>query len=197
MIAPKIKICFENCSKIAVYDTTGMYEITDNPTGWGTPNIDPSGITSATVSVTVPGSTTPVVFDYTAILSAAVLPVSYIEDYQIFLSDITYQSLGMTSLKDGVYSIVYTIDEVEYTMKALNICNTECCVNKMLEKAIDKYLCGNNCSQGEIAEALRARALLLQASQWAYSCGHFDEAQDLLDKAAKICKTNGCGCGCS
>lgn len=197
MIAPKIKICFENCSKIAVYDITGMYEIAENPTGWGTPNINPSGITSATVTIKHPESTTPVVFDFTSILSAAVLPVSYIADYEIFLSDITYQALGMSALKDGVYEVEYKIDEETYTMKALNICNTKCCVDKMLEKAIDKYLCGGPCSQGEIAEALRARALLLQASQWAYSCGHFDEAQDLLNKANKICKTNGCGCGCS
>jgi len=196
MLSQKIKICFENCSKIAIYDTTGMYHVTDNPTGWGSPNTEPSAVTLATVSIKNPEASLPTVIDYTTVINAVVLPIAYIENYEFLIAEVTYQSLAMSSLKDGIYEIVYIIDEEPYTMKALNICNTKCCVDKMLEKALDKYLCGESCSHGEIAEALRARALLLQASQWAYSCGHFDEAQDLLNKAAKICKTNGCGCGC-
>jgi hypothetical protein len=197
MLAPTISICFENCSKISVTDTTGLYEETSNPNGWGFPNLDTSEVAEATLEILTPGAQFPVIIDITSEINAQVLPGSYIQDYIFDITEITYQNLGIASLIDGIYEVKYIIDGIEYVMKGLNVCNTECCVNKMLEKALDKYLCGNSCSQGEIAEALRARALLLQASQWAFSCGKFEEADNLLKQAAKICKTNGCGCGCS
>lgn len=53
---PKIFIdIINNCNKVDVWESTGMYNSTTNPTGWGFPNITPNDVLTAKVTI----------FDYT------------------------------------------------------------------------------------------------------------------------------------
>jgi len=199
MLAQKIKVySTHNCTKLAFKDTTGMYEVSDNDTGWGTPNTDPSAVTEAIITVQIPDVVTVHTFDVTQTVQDIVLPSAYVLNYSFMLQELTATDLGVSALPDGIYTVTYSIDGESIEVKVLIFCNTQCCVNKLLEKAIDTYLCGGNCTSNKlISEALKARALILQAQQWQFSCFNLEQADKLIKQAAKICKSNGCSCGCS
>lgn len=179
-------------------DVSGMYQVTDNPTGWGSPNILPSAVTGATITVTPPNTTTQYTFDVLTTVNAITLPSAYVQNYTFNLITLEPSDIALTEFPDGIYTIVYTIDGEEITVKTLLIYHTKCCVNKLLEKALDSYLCGKNCETDKlISDSLKARAMLLQATNWQASCFDLEKANQLLIQASKICKTHKCGCGCS
>ena len=59
-LKPKIKVCLDdNCDKLRVTDTTGVYDDPDNKEGWGSPNISGSDVDTAEIIVVKPdGSST-------------------------------------------------------------------------------------------------------------------------------------------
>lgn len=188
------------CSKLLITDITGMYS-SSNTTGWGTPNIDPSDVTEAYILVGSSSSGVIYSLNVTSVVQAITLPSSYVDNFTFPLIEIDPSDIGQTDLiTDKIYNISYMIDGESVDGKVLTTCNTQCCVDKLFNKAADSYLCGGNCSTNAmIMEALKARALLLQASKWAFSCYKLEDAEKLLKQAMKICKTNNtnCGCGCS
>lgn len=202
MFAQKLSVCFkENCSVIEIKDVTGLYSNPDNVQGWGSPNVELSEVTLATLTIILPNGDDTVI-DVTSVVNSAT-----IVDGEFLFNEITPTDVGLTTATfgDGIYEIVYTIEWGEdqssvLVVKNLVYCATKCCVDKMLEKAIDAYLCGKNCkTSNEIYEALKARALLLQAMKWAQSCFDIETAQKLLNQANKLCGSyaGNCGCGCS
>ena len=51
-LVPKISLTLGNkCNLVTLYEGTGAYNLTTNPTGWGTPNIDTAAIVSSVVNV--------------------------------------------------------------------------------------------------------------------------------------------------
>jgi hypothetical protein len=51
-LVPKASLTLGNkCNKVTITDTTGVYSITANPTGWGTPNLANVDVTKATISL--------------------------------------------------------------------------------------------------------------------------------------------------
>jgi hypothetical protein len=51
-LVPKISLTLGNkCNLVNLYEETNAYNLTTNPTGWGTPNIDTAAVVSATVNV--------------------------------------------------------------------------------------------------------------------------------------------------
>lgn len=54
-LKPKIKACLDdNCDKLRVTDTTGVYNNPDNKEGWGSPNISGSDVDTAEIIVVKP-----------------------------------------------------------------------------------------------------------------------------------------------
>jgi len=183
-------------------DTTGEYSNPSNLEGWGTPNIELSSVTEAILVLTFPDGEEYTIDVTNTVANAVIVDGKFIID-SIVPADL---GLGISSFSDGIYTTTFTITASgeDYTItlvdKALVTCATQCCVNRMLESAINEYLCGANCKTNDkIVEALKARALLLQAIKWSFKCNKLEEAQKLLNQANKICGNNqgNCGCGCS
>ena len=130
----KIDICpTGDCKSLNFTETTGTYNATYNPTGWGTPNDNPNPDWTATLTITDPNnilsildmgpysfpSTNP---DYTFPISASLL---------------TNNTTGVFA--DGLYNFNYTVVSpdkgITYTItsKIFVYCNIQCCVYRSEE----------------------------------------------------------------
>lgn len=108
-LVPNFNICeADDLKSLSFYDVTGVYNATTNPTGYGTPNPSPSDVTTATISILLPGGTTPVVLTVKGGSLTTSLPTT--DNTLVFT--ITNVLLGLTAdalLPDGVYDITYTL----------------------------------------------------------------------------------------
>ena len=98
----KGRVC-EGCEAVTYMDTTGPYDATDNPTGYGIANgvTSPSSFTTYVLSVWFPGTAITDTPDYTLNLKAQVPP----PDTDGFYSwVITKDMLGVEAITSGVYT---------------------------------------------------------------------------------------------
>jgi hypothetical protein len=168
-----------------IVDTSGEYDETLNPTGWGTPNAELEDVSSAILEITYPNGTT-VEQDVTdTVREEGTFPDLYI-----------LNPIG-TTFPDGIYSILYTVvmeNTTVYTATSyISIdCTIACCVEKMFAELPNK-MC-DTCNYTEYVDnALLAEALLL-AYRSACSCGDSTKANSLLVSLQKICDWSDCSC---
>jgi len=191
-LIPKINVCLKsNCTELLIQDTTGAYDPTTNPGGFGAPNIALGSVTSALLTITLPDSTS-VTFDILSILNS---PPTIVDGR--FTID-TYDMGDFSSsgkFPDGIYEFEYLIDGLySYHSKTYFFCQTMCCVDKMFAKVAENA-CGCNCDLDKlIKKALFAEAILLSASKSGFSCAQFDKTQKLIDMAKRYCDFNDCNC---
>lgn len=93
--------------QLTLTDSTGAYNVTTNPTGWGAPNIALTDVLYAYLVVTTPGG--------------VVYPIDIINDLSIDFSTVAYDELIYnvthdllggtvgTTLPDGIYEVTYQI----------------------------------------------------------------------------------------
>lgn len=117
-----INVCSTNsCSGVKVTDTTGAYDVTTNPTGIGTPNID-STDDNFLVTISIDGGT-PV--DVTSQVPTTIT------------GNFSYDTIDI-DLIDGWHTIVYTVTSDTgtsiKTVKIFTYCKIKSCIfNKMIE----------------------------------------------------------------
>jgi hypothetical protein len=186
----KISLCFaDKCKTLKVYDTTGLYS-TDNTGGWGTPNITLASVTSATLDITPPNTSTPTSFDVTTTVNTAT-----IVDGSFLLNIITDSNLTAGSFVDGIYNLTYTVTDGQSTyttsIKTFSTCNTDCCVEKMKAKFKEK-MC--DCDWLQYWENYKKAEALLYGAKSAFACGKDSQAMDLLNQVNKICQLQKCCC---
>lgn len=185
-LRPTLTACIQdNCGKVEFVDTTGVYHASNNPYGWGSPNMQGSGVVTATITfqdTTNNGTAT----TYN-VLSQIPATVS---------GNITY-NLYTYDFEDGIYQITYTLtgtDNVTKTIKILVLCNSRCCIDQMWAKineyrntktseAFDKY----------IYSVLKAEALY-EGIRASGGCLQLDAAEDILDMIDTLCDFTDCNC---
>jgi hypothetical protein len=185
-------ISTEDCQNLIFTETTGTYNVTTNPTGWGSPNPATSTAAGAVVTVLVPSGTS-----YTFSVFASSFPT--VTSTQQYL--INYEDLGMSDgLVDGLYTITYVVPTLQiilgvptvitYTtiLNTMIVCNLECCIDTLLLE-IDDWTC--DCSKDAKENFLTAHAIFEQI-QHSIECGDLDTAGDLVDMAGKICRNENC-----
>ena len=181
-LKPTIKACsLENCTKLRVTDTTGAYDVDDNPTGWGAPNIDADDA-GFSATLTINGIDTDVTDQ---------VPSSVTGSFDF--NDIT------VSLPDGWNTITYTLDTdatepVSVTIKIFTYCTIKCCVfNKMLEMN-DFDICKDS---ERIASLMHMWNLYNSMLYSANGCSE-TQATEILTRLQQLCEvsdtTSGCGC---
>lgn len=146
----KYSFC-ESCDcKTGVFnDTTGVYDVNTNPTGYGAPNVASADITSATIVVTPPSYDSPITFTFT-ISSGTVTAATrtdifgVVTDVLSLLSTTTFPFVDLNfdsillfgdttqnDLEDGSWLVVYTVSDGvdDYQLNAYNyfICTTTRC----------------------------------------------------------------------
>ncbi len=207
------------CTTITVTDSTGAYNVTTNPLGYGLPGgIATTDVSSLIVTVNIQGGS---YFTYTFTIdttdgsvTAATLSLSGGTATNIFASlpatvfplsafDL-WGSYGVTlpTFGDGIIEVDYTIggsvasgdlpaQDFNYTTSGSMLvpCSGCCCVQKM-GLAIDPDCA---CSNEAMWNYLRA-STYLEIAKFNTQIGKNAVAQSALTKAQEICDCEGCGC---
>lgn len=174
-----------SCDKISIYDISGFYNVTTNPTGWGTPNL--ARDFEGTAIMTIKFGTSVNEYDIKATIEDAIFPEFLLYEY----------STGDTLL-DGVYTISVVLFDTDTntqyvaSKKEVSLCNVECCVSKMGLKVAESC----NCDTLLMENFSKAEQILSTLKLIGKNLGE-KEFNKQLSILQKICSTNDCGCGCS
>lgn len=174
-----------NCTELSATDITGVYDVTNNPTGWeDASTISGSDVVSATLDITFNGTATQSV-DVTSQIPATVT------------GNIQFNDILIDAYADGVANIVYTIttatDTYTYVFSALFTCAVRCCLNKMWSKIV-KEACSCKCDLKEKIDDANLAEGLYAALNRAGACGLGDSITTVLDKIKRICEFKNCNC---
>lgn len=177
--------------QLLVSDITGAYDATDNTGGWGSPNVAITNVTSATISVLLPGGT--VGTDEVIVDLETQVPNS---TYQFKL--LQAQSFGLTTdavLPDGTYIIDYSV--VNSVGPVTNTYHTEITLFNTAGKCVNDLLAriaglGCDCDNTLMELAVQADVVLdaVRAAAHAQRPAEVTKGLLLLDK---ICdQVNNC-----
>ena len=184
-LVPKINFCLKNtCSVISISDVTGIYHVSNNPTGWGSPNAQGADVLTATITITNPDGIEQIV----DVSSQIPDPVT---------GDFTFEDITLSDYKDGVTSLNYTIITSTDTYRAyaetLLICNTRACVEKMWATVACKS-CAGNCDLSSLIDDANLAEGLLNGLNSSASCCNKDCVNRVLEAIEQLCAFENCNC---
>lgn len=188
-------------------DLTGVYDVTTNPGGYGSPNPAVGDFVSFDITVTLPDPTTLLPGGTPVVINAfPSLPSNSNGTFTITNVDLGLES--GTKLIDGVYQfdiIASTVgDEYEYSTKAVYSDIVACCIRTMTAEA---STCGCSSDSDKIRNLVKGNMWLsvlvpyVDDSGTIYPssvevCGQYDKAAEILRELQKICNNSNCqGCG--
>lgn len=177
-----------DCKELIFTETTGIYDATNNPTGWGSPNATIASAVSATLTITKP--------DGTVTSPINIFPSSFPTTNDDLEYTITAAALGYTAnskLPDGLYTVLYTVvaGSTTYTQTKsfLFSCQIRCCVYSMAKDIA--FLECTDCKDEAIDKLLKAWALY-QALLAAANCGLTAKFEELMDSLERLCLNTSC-----
>lgn len=198
---PLIDICpINTCDKVKITDVTGIYDATDNPTGWDNPDVD--------------GYVALVEFDtiYLEVYDASdpdeLLGTIYLRQgaFSAFPdSDEAEADMDLGEFEwpygDGVFNIHYilvTADEVieSYVQESITQFYIDCKATNCVNALWLKYFQSCNSNEKVKDMAMEAEALLMGAKA-AAACVNTIGADKISEVLTKICEIAECDCGCS
>ncbi len=205
------------CFGFTFTDTTGIYNATTNPGGYGAPNNEVDTISDAIISIYTPGSTIPYIITFVVetgnIFSAIITNPDGTTD-NITTDVVTTQGLSFPfstdfgsdslaidetwiggtedeALIDGVYTISYEItfeDTTTYNTTVYTLSKCNACC--CISKAYANLNANCGCDDNGLKTVQRADAFL-QSAVNAANLGMYEASQTNVDKALEIC-TNNC-----
>lgn len=200
----------DECSVVNIIETTGDYDVSLNPTGYGTPNFASASATLMTLIVLAYGQTTGYTFTFT--LASGVITACTVTDPAGTITDI-YADLTWTvfpftedqpfvlnsswigyaedeAITSGAFNFESEVtdgtDDNNYTATSddLLVCTTCCCVKNM-EADLDPECC-DGCGDDALNKVRKARVFLNGAIE-AMARGEVDKSQLQLLLAQEIC----------
>lgn len=186
---PKLSVCALNgCSTLRIKEITGIYDVLNNTTGWGSPNITVAHLTTAEIIITSPSGTV------TTVNVISQLPNPYVEAF--YFTDISITP------EDGEWSIQYKLTTKEGTITYSNMlytfltCVVRCCIDKVQLKALNNSTdCGCGCI--ELSD-LEKKAIFMNGLYdimiSAQSCNNSGARDKILTQLQRLCKLEKCNC---
>lgn len=141
------------CASFVFSDVTGLYDATDNPGGYGTPNPAYADITSTLISITLANG------EVTNITSF--IPTAADHSITIQASDLGYSSLIPDQIINITYS-VYVDGDCRVGYKNTNVllyCQTQACIDSKISAILDSP-CG--CDGDEQAQVDNVMKMLFE-----------------------------------
>jgi len=191
-LIPTINVCVKTaCSVLTFKDTTGVYNVTTNPGGYGSPNPSMAGPwTSVILTIISPDN-----ISYPVNLATHDFP----NNNTAFEYTIPMSAIGnRTKIEDGYWQFIYTITltsgSVTYiaSKTSLFTCNSSCCVNSMLlDIKVDESSAYGNANDKKINEYVKAKAFLDSLKYYAF-CGNLDKFDNIKLVIDKICAKSNC-----
>lgn len=190
-LIPTINVCVKTaCSVLTFKETTGTYNVTTNPGGYGTPNPITGDFVTAVLTIIAPSGTQ---YDVDLIDLSAGFPSSNVDfEYTIPSAQIG----SRTNIEDGYWQFIYTINDGVDTYIAsktsIFTCNAQCCVNSMLLNIdAENSSIYNITNNKRISEYIKAKAFLDSLKYYAF-CGNLDKFTNIKKVIDKICAKSGC-----
>ena len=184
-LRPTIQLCLTaNCSTLSFTETTGVYNVTTNPYGYGAPNTTIANAVSGSLYITTPD------------LGAYTISIPPSNNPDLSTTIVLANVGGRTFVEDGFWNFTYTVTDNLLNTYTTSIgyyfyCQSECCVAKLLTKIdLDDCMC-NKQNTKNLDNYTKARTLL-QSLKNAASC--LNSANYLKTKALleKICRNSNC-----
>jgi hypothetical protein len=186
-VALKIDFSYAQSSdlkSLEIYDTTGIYNSTNNVGGWGNPNPEIGSVTSDFLYLQNAGGSVSFSVDMWS-----VLPNVINEPYVIKNTD-----LGLSALEqipDGQYQLVRSTiaDGVTYnkTRRVFLIGQLQCCADQML----DGQAPGCSCESGRLTNASILQYTLFTLRK-AFLTQKFERANQIFVYAQSLCDSKTC-----
>lgn len=175
------------CDSLIFKETTGIYNATTNPNGWGAPNEATSDATEATLEIEL-GDGSLYTIDLFATGDFPTTDTTF--EYEILPTDIGYSS-DDDQIDDQIITFTYTVvtGTTTYTqvVKQAFYCQAQCCVNTMFINL--DFEC--DCNKDQIDLALKAFAML-QGLKQASACGNATNFTNILTQLNKLCLNTNC-----
>lgn len=191
-----------NCKTLKLSETTGVYNISTNPTGWdSTGTTNPAAANATRVSIIIVTPTGTYNFDSDPTNPNYYSPLvplgTYFPDPTGNLEFLLNASNLGGSVADGMYSVTYkvfgnfssSIYVEQVTQTFLLTCNIRCCIDKLFHLASQSDCA--DCKNEKLDKALEAESYL-KAAEYAAACGKTNMAKKHLAKAQWICSTKNC-----
>jgi hypothetical protein len=186
-VALKIDFSFAQSSdlkSLEIYDTTGVYNSTNNVGGWGFPNPELISATSDTISIqNTDGS-----------VSFSVQMIGTLPNVTDNPQIITNVNLGLSALEqipDGQYQFVRTtiVSNITYTKtrRVFLIGQLQCCADQML----DGQAPGCSCESGRLTNASIIQYTLFTLRK-AFKSQKFERANQIFVYAQSLCDSKNC-----
>lgn len=177
-----------SCDELTFTETTGAYNATTNPGGWGAPNPTLASVTTpVTLTVTFPNESV-----YT--LDVATLNPSFPTDDTTLEWVLDMSSFGGDtgdSFEDGVYTFTYlvTADGSTYTQThyVALYCQVKCCVFSMFKDLEVNCDCCEDDKKTAIDAFLLYKGLVYEAG-----CGNITAFNSALTELQKVCSNSNC-----
>lgn len=204
----------DGCLEWDFIDSTGAYNATTNPTGYGAPNMASTAVTSATITITPHGYTTGYVFAFTiaagtitactvtapdgtvtnifADLEHTAFPFTEDEPFTIFNEWLGGEedSEFTSNHYNFEYSVTNGTETYDTDLAQLIVCAACCCVHNM-QVNLDPTEC--ECQDEAIEKATRAQ-IYLDAAIFAMEENDVDKSYDLLQAAMALCENECTNC---
>lgn len=199
-----------NCKEINLFEETGNYNITTNPTGYGAPNVASSAIVSQVIKFLKYGTTTPVIFTFTiaanvitaatrtatdgtvtnilADLASTAFPIAEADPFVITGEYLT--EVADSDIDSDAYYIESTVSTstvpYTFTVDQLLTCSACCCV---ASAQADLKASDCKCDPKKAMNAFYAR-VYLDAAVYAMEREEVDEAHNNIVEAKERCQGN-------
>ena len=204
------------CFGLTFTDTTGLYNVTTNPGGYGAPNQEGDTISDATISIYAPGSTIPYVITFvveTGNINSAIITNPDGTTNDVTTDIVTTQGLSFPfstdfgsnsllidetwiggtedeSLLDGVYTIVYDVTFEDTTTANTTVYTlSKCNATCCITKAYANLDSACGCDADSLKTVQRADSFL-NAAISAADLGMMTAAQTDIEKALELCQGN-------
>jgi len=165
----KLSRKFSSYINFVYEDITGDYNVTTNPTGWGTPNSGRADVVSAILVISSDKLDNIITTDVTTEVTTGV-------------TEFTINYNGTNIIPDGTYSATLTVtfigSSVEVTLETGNWFNVQANIFKRIARIPEFFKC-NDCCNAFIKETM-CMYMLLQALIAAAQYNNMSEFTDIL-----------------
>lgn len=194
-MAITLKYCItesDDATSFSVLETTGVYDASTNPTGWGAPNPTIASCTAATI--TLSQLTDAATNTYTDAVTVSVYPtLPNVTDTEVVLTAEDFDYGDDATFPDAVYKITYAVTSSSAAITSVTqyrafTANLDCSIKTLADNV---SICSCNCSGLE--EQLREIYFWRRLLSSAICCGNLNQITKLIEKLTRL--TSNCdGC---
>lgn len=196
-------VCVNNCLRFKVDELTGLYNATENPTGFDEPVTGPyaSSVYDSKMYITDPNGTV-----HTVDMLDAGLPwpsstevTKTIENTQVGLGATTKLTNGIWKFQridKGVLNDAVTLWQDQKFIDYIIDCQLECCIAKLgVKSAQELNGMAIDCDNPNKYTIIWRKAwTALMSSRYLFSCNDYAGALNLQALVQRLCDENNCGC---